>query len=133
MSPPPTDPGARYMQSYLQELNRKSAEAAADGEERRRLRKEIETKQLQLQLAALSASPKSVKSLDDQITELMRTLPPQMRNRPWSMQELVQRLTGKYRDRPHGQQIGSALRRLGWLRERRYGPGYDGVRVWLPR
>ena len=44
MSPSQTPPSDRYMQTYLQELNRKSAEAAAEGEERRRLRKEIETK-----------------------------------------------------------------------------------------
>jgi hypothetical protein len=131
MSTPP-DAADRYMQTYLNELNRRSAESAAEGEERRRLRKELETKKLQLELARLSASPKAVKSLDDQIVELMRTLPPQLRDRPWSMAELVQRLTGKYRDRPHAQNVGEALRRLGWRRERRYADGYDGRRVWFP-
>jgi transposase len=76
---------------------------------------------------------KRVKPLDQQITELMNTLPAQLRNRPWSMAELVQRLTGKYRARPHPQQVGDALRRLGWKRERRWGKGFDGVRVWVPR
>jgi hypothetical protein len=132
MSPPKTPHSDLYMQSYLQELNRKSAEAAAEGEERRRLRKEIETKKLQLELASLSASPKSVKPLEDQIVELMRTLPPPLRDRPWSMAELVTRLTGKYRDRPHGQNVSAALLRLGWRKERRYGQGYLGRRVWMP-
>ncbi len=132
MSPPPTDPGARYMQSYLQELNRKSAEAAAEGEERRRLRKEIETKKLQLELASLSAAPRSVKPLDVQIVELMRTLPPQLRDRPWSMAELVQRLTGKYRARPSAQHVGTALSRLRWRRDRLWSAGAMGQRVWWP-
>jgi len=75
---------------------------------------------------------KRPKPLDDQIAELMRTLPPKLRNRPWSMAELVQRLAGKYRARPHAQQVGEALRRLGWRRERLWNAEYDGVRVWLP-
>ncbi len=72
------------------------------------------------------------KPLTEQISELMLTLPPQLRDRPWSMAELVARLTGKYRDRPHTQHVGMALRQLGWRRERRWGRGYDGVRVWSP-
>jgi hypothetical protein len=80
-------------------------------------------------------SPPSVSKhvpLDQQITELMRSLPPHMRDRPWSMSELVQRLQGKFRQRPHGQQVGEALLRYGWTKERRYAAGWDGRRVWLP-
>lgn len=74
---------------------------------------------------------KNTKGLDIQLTELMSSLPPQLRDRPWSMAELVCRLQGKYRDRPHAQQVGDALRRLGWQRLRLYGKGFDGVRVWV--
>ena len=74
---------------------------------------------------------KQVKSLDQQITELMRSLPTHMRERPWSMSELLKRLEGKYRDRPHGQMVGEALLRCGWTKERRYAAGWDGRRVWL--
>lgn len=72
------------------------------------------------------------KPLAVQIEELMRTLSPQLSDRPWLMAELVSRLEGKYRDRPHSQHVGIALRQLGWHRERRWGQGYDGVRVWVP-
>jgi hypothetical protein len=75
---------------------------------------------------------KSVKPLQQQITELMRSLPPQQRDRAWSMAELVQRLEGKYRARPHSQEVGQALQKLGWLKERRWARGWDGARVWLP-
>ena len=75
--------------------------------------------------------PRQCKPLDRQIEELMRCLPPQLLNRPWSMAELVQRLQGKYRDRPHGQQVGEALLRSGWSKERLWGKGWDGRRVWL--
>jgi hypothetical protein len=72
------------------------------------------------------------KPLAEQIEELMRSLPPSLRDRPWSMAELVSRLQGKYRDRPHPQHVGIALAHLGWHRERRWGKGYDGARIWLP-
>ncbi len=75
---------------------------------------------------------KSVKPLQQQITELMLSMPPQQRDRAWSMAELVQRLGGKYRARPHAQEVGQALQQLGWLKERRWARGWDGARVWLP-
>lgn len=73
---------------------------------------------------------RQVKPLADQIAELMASLPPAMRNRPWSMQELVQRLSGRYRARPHAQHVGDALRRLGWHRSRLWCEGGEGRRVW---
>lgn len=89
-------------------------------------------KNLQTEPAPKPTPPvNEAKTLDAQIVELMATLPPQLRDRPWSMAELVQRLSGKYRARPHGQQVGQALLRLGWRKERRWERGYDGARVWL--
>ena len=55
-----------------------------------------------------------------------------MRDRSyWNLAELTVRLQGKYRDHPHPQQVGDALRKLGWGRERGWGKGFDGARVWL--
>jgi transposase len=71
------------------------------------------------------------KPLDEQISELMRSLPPALRDRPWTMAELVQQLNGRYRDRPHAKQVGDALRRLGWTRIRLWSNGADGQRVWV--
>jgi len=69
----------------------------------------------------------------EQIEELMASLPPAVRDRPWTMAELTNRLQGKYRDRPHPQMVGMALRALGWRRVRLYGKGFDGARVWQCR
>lgn len=74
---------------------------------------------------------KRTQPLDDQILELMRRLPPAIRDRPWSMTELVNQLNGRYRDRPHAKHIGEALRRLGWQRIRLWTNGADGQRVWV--
>ena len=38
--------------------------------------------------------------LPDQIKDLMLSLPPVQRDRPWSMEELVARLKGRYSPRP---------------------------------
>ena len=72
------------------------------------------------------------KPLTEQIDDLMRSLPPALRSNHRSMSEIVSRLQGKYRDRPHPQHVGQALKQLGWRRIRLYGKGFDGVRLWLP-
>lgn len=75
---------------------------------------------------------RTYKPLTEQITELMQSLPYALKNKPWSMQELVSRLDGKYRDRPHAQLVGIALRQLGWSRKRLWNTEYQGVRLWIP-
>ena len=75
---------------------------------------------------------RSVKPLTEQINELMQSMPTKLLNRPWSMAELVLRLDGKYRDRPHAKQVSEALRILYWQRVRYWRKGYDGARLWLP-
>ena len=68
--------------------------------------------------------------LTDQIEALMRSLPPAQRNRPWTMEELVTRLCGRYNARPCAGEIGIALRRLGWTRIRDWSQDGGGRRVW---
>jgi hypothetical protein len=79
-----------------------------------------------------SNSPRQFTPLTAQIEALMQSTPPKLLNRPWSMAELVARLDGKYRDRPHPQHVGHALRIIGWNYRRYWRPGYNGARVWLP-
>ena len=71
------------------------------------------------------------KSLTDQIEELMRSLSPAQRDRPWSMDELVNRLQGRYSARPHPMNVGQALRSLGWVSRRDWTRDGGGRRVWL--
>ena len=68
--------------------------------------------------------------LTDQIEALMRSLPPAPRNRPWTMDELVARLRGRYNARPCAGSVGVALRRLGWTRIRDWSQDGEGRRVW---
>lgn len=66
-----------------------------------------------------------------QIEELMRSLPPALRDRPWSMVDLVGRLQGQYRARPHAAGVGQSLRALGFIRVRDWSVAGGGRRVWL--
>ena len=68
--------------------------------------------------------------LTDQIEALMRSLPPAQRNRPWTMEELVARLHGRYNVNPCAGSVGVTLRRLGWTRLRDWSKDGGGRRVW---
>ena len=69
--------------------------------------------------------------MTEQIEALMLRLPPMQRDRPWSMDELVARLQGRYSARPHPMHVGQALRALGWVSKRVWAAGAEGRRVWV--
>ena len=68
--------------------------------------------------------------LETQIQQLMASLPENQRMRDWSMADLLSRLTGKYRDRPHAMTAAAALLSLGWSKRRDFSDGGGGRRVW---
>lgn len=72
------------------------------------------------------------KPLQQQIHEYIDSLPPLLRERPITMAEIVNQLTGRYRDKPHPQHVGAALRALGYKDVRLWGKQGEGKRVWLP-
>lgn len=74
---------------------------------------------------------KTYKPLEKQLEELMRSTPPVLLARPWSMSEFVTRLTGKYRASPHAQNVASALLKAGWKPIRLWGASYLGKRYWV--
>lgn len=113
------------LRAWAEQVKRKS-------EENRRLRNLERESQAVKQINKQRDLARRTKPLTEQITELMASLPPSLRDRPWSMVELTARLQGKYRDRPHPQLVGEALRQIGWRRVRLYGEGFCGVRVWVP-
>ena len=103
------------------------AEALQKGSEESRRLKNIEREaEAVKQLNQKREVARRTKPLTEQIIELMASLPPQLRDRPWNMAELTSRLQGKYRARPHPQMAGTALRTLGWNRVSLYGKGYVG-------
>jgi hypothetical protein len=76
----------------------------------------------------------NLKPLTEQITELMLSLPPAQRDRPWSIVDLQGRLQGRYKDRPSLGNIGDALRSLGWTQRREWTQdGNSGRRMWFKK
>lgn len=110
-----------YLRTYVQQLK--------DEAEKASLQRQEELDRSKHQPKPNSLRP--VKPLDVQITELMASLPQAQRDRKWSMAELVSRLEGRYRDKPHPQMIGETLKRLGWSTGRDYSNAGGGRRYWF--
>ena len=108
------------MKTYIDQLKADTAEANLRCEEAKAQTHQADTR-------VLCDTP-----LTEQIEALMRSLPPVQRDRPWSMDELVARLQGRYSARPHPMNVGQALRALGWSQRRDWTRKGGGRRVWVP-
>ncbi len=106
------------MKAYIDNLRAASDEANLHSEE-------AKAKRLHTDPRLLCNKP-----LTEQIEELMLSLPPALRDRPWAMDELVARLQGRYNARPHAMNVGQALRALGWTQKRDWTRDGGGRRVW---
>ena len=71
--------------------------------------------------------------LEQQINSLMQSLPPVVRFRPWTIQELRLRLKGRFKRYPSAGDIGLALQSLGWTRRRDWTNAGRGRRIWMPK
>ena len=107
------------MKAYIDNLRAASDEANLHSEE-------AKAKRLHTDPRLLCNKP-----LTEQIEELMLSLPPALRDRPWAMDELVARLQGRYNARPHAMNVGQALRALGWTQKRDWTRDGGGKRYWL--
>jgi hypothetical protein len=140
MSPPPPPDVMRDHTTYMQQLRQVAAEANAEADERRRLRNEIEKRKLEMELASLSATPKtvvhkrrSVDTYEAQITEWFSRLPPAARSAPRTMAEFINLLDGRTPGmKAHAPDVSQILFRLGWVRRRIWKADGEGRRVWTP-
>ncbi len=87
----------------------------------------------QKEAASLQTMPPPVKGLEQQLVEFFRTQSQEQLKRPWTMDEIILAgdLKGKYRDRPHPQQVAEILTRYAWTKRRLYGAAYGGKRYWF--
>lgn len=78
------------------------------------------------QVPAIQSEP-----LGRQIDRWLAETPPAVVARPWTMAELQKLFVGRYRQRPHAQNVASELRKRGWYTRRTWTqPGY-GQRLWF--
>ena len=108
------------MKSYIDTLHERAAED-------RRRQEDTRVKSARSDSRVVCDVP-----LRDQIEELMVRLPPAQRDRPWSMEEFIARLSGRYKAHPHSMNVGQALRALGWAQKRDWSHRGAGRRYWLP-
>ena len=106
------------MRTYIDELKEVAVEA-------KRQHDEASAKYRRADPRVLCDQPLTV-----QVEELMRSLSPAQRDRPWSMDDLVARLQGRYCARPHPMNVGQALRALGWTQRRDWTRDGGGRRSW---
>ncbi|MER2602683.1 MAG: hypothetical protein ABTR27_10035 [Candidatus Competibacter phosphatis] len=135
MPPPPADSLHDQESSYMQQLRARSAEY----EEQRRLKREIELKKLQMELAGLSSPPnlppakrKPLAFYAQQITAWFGRLPPEARKAPRTMEEFINLLQGRAPGmRAHAPDVSKVLSGLGWVRRRDWRAD-GGRRLWWP-
>ena len=107
------------MKTYIDQLKADTAEANLRHEEAKVQTQHADTRVL------------CDKPLSEQIEDLMNCLSPAQRSRPFTMDELVARLQGRYSARPHPMNVGQALRALGWTQRRDWTRDGGGRRVWI--
>ena len=138
--PPPPDVNRDFTLTYMQQLREQVAKSNAEADEHRRLKREIAKRKLELELAALSETPKtvvpkrrSVDTYEAQITEWFSRLPPAARSAPRTMAEFISLLEGRTQGmRAHAPDVSRILSRQGWVRRRLWKADGEGRRVWLP-
>lgn len=135
--PPPPD----ITSSYAETFRRDMAQRVAEADEVRRLRREIEVKKLQMELANLSAPQNPSKPLrqsidiyETQIRHWHGSLPPEARQAPRTMSEFIALLKGRSPGaNAHAGDVSKVLKeRLGWSRRRCWKADGEGRRLWYP-
>jgi len=87
---------------------------------------------LELRESTSPAQPHPYVPLVQQLERLLATLPPVLVNRPWSIEELLPRLEGRYRPRPASRDVAKALAALNWQRTRCWKQSGLNRRYWMP-
>jgi hypothetical protein len=136
MSPPPP-PGTR---SYLLDIQAEYEARRAESEEIRRLKREIEKRRLEQELADLSSPTNSsqpkrrpIEYYENQLNAWFNSLPAAARQAPRSMHELLSILKGRSPGlQPHAGEVSDLLALNGWKRKRQWRADGEGRRFWYP-
>ena len=134
--PPPPAPA---VESFLKQHMLQLAAVDSEHEEIRRLKRAIEKKKLEQELAALSSptqptnpTRQPVDYYANQIRQWHANLPRDACSAPRSLREFIMLLQGRTPGlQPHVPEVAQALRQLGWKRERCW-QGDGGRRLWWP-
>ncbi len=109
------------MSAYIQELQRQQA-----AEQARREAQRAEQERAEVQAARERLTP-----LEDRLARLLATIPIEVQREGLSLSSLQASLRGRWRGNAHPGDVGKAMRKLGFTRERRWRGGDAGFHaVW---
>lgn len=82
------------------------------------------------QLAATKAARERLTPLEERLARLLATIPIELQREGLSLSSLQASLRGRWRGNCHPGELGTALRKLGFKRERRWHDGSGFQAVW---
>ncbi len=113
---PPVSAYIRSLQAEAERSNAASAAAVATGRE-----------------AGSRGARARLSLLEDRLALLLRDIPAEVQREGLSLPTLTPRLQGRWRVEANPGQLGTAFRKLGWRRERRWRGGDVGFSaLWFP-
>ncbi len=108
--------------AYIQSLNQYAAKVNARREENKRAKAE----------ACAQAARERLTPLEDRLKRLLAKIPIEVQREGLSLSTLLISLRGRHRGNAHPGELGSALRKLGYVRKRDW-KDEDGFRaLWFP-
>jgi hypothetical protein len=110
------------MSAYIAELN-----AAVERNRAQRARQRAENER-----AAAQAARERLTPLEDRLARLLATIPIEAQREGLSLASLQASLRGRWRGNCHPGELGSALRKLGFKRERRWHDDGGFRALWYP-
>jgi hypothetical protein len=110
------------MSAYLKELKAEVAVAQAEAQARR-----AEEERTSAQAARERLTP-----LEDRLRRLLATIPIELQREGLSLPTLQASLRGRWRGNVHPGELGTALRKLGFARQRRWRDGVGFQALWYP-
>jgi hypothetical protein len=104
--------------AYINQLNAAVAIEQAKHEEKER--------------AATQAARERLTPLEERLSRLLATIPIEIQREGLSLSSLQASLRGRWRGLCHPGELGTALRKLGFKRERRWDDGAGFRALWFP-
>lgn len=86
----------------------------------------------ELERAAVKAALERLTPLEERLARLMATIPSEIQREGLSLASLQASLRGRWRGNCHPGELGTALRKLGFTRQRRWHDGGGFRALWYP-
>jgi hypothetical protein len=106
------------MSAYIAALNAAVAREQAERQEKKR--------------AATQAARERLTPLEERLSRLLATIPSEIQREGLSLASLQASLRGRWRGNCHPGELGAALRKLGFKRERRWRDASGFQALWYP-